>query len=327
MARRPRVQYPDAIYHVMTRGSGRRDIVRDDEDRDRLRDELGQAALRCNWRVYAFVILSNHLHVVLKTPQPNLARGMQAFLSSYANVWLRRHGFSGQIFRGRYRTDLLEDESYLWCVTRHVHLNPVRAGLVEQPRDWAWSSYPGYARKEQRWEWVAYDELLSSCGGTPGGSDPAGSYRRYVSAGLSEPLKSPWTEAHQGWILGSGKFVDRVGAMLRGEPGLRRRPASRPVKGVSLSRVCDAICTLYGVKRSELRRRGNRHPARAALAYLARRRTAATNLELADLLGLSRAESVPNLTRRFRAWVSVDPAVRRQLRRLDEMLDQVRSPE
>jgi len=327
MARRPRIQYPDAIYHVMTRGSGRMDIVRDDEDRNRLRDELGQAALRCNWRVYAFVILSNHLHVVLKTPQPNLARGMQAFLSSYANVWSRRHQFSGQIFQGRYRTDLVEDESYLWSVTRYVHLNPVRAGLVEHPREWAWSSYPGYARKEQRLEWVAYDELLSSCDGTLGGSDPAGSYRRYVTAGLSEPVESPWTKAHQGWILGSRKFVDRVGAMVQGEPGLRRRRASRLVKGVSLSRVCDAVCTLYGVKRSELSRRGNRHPARAALAYLARRRTAATNTELADLLGLSRAESVPNLTRRFRAWVSADPAVRRQLRRLDEMLDQVRSPQ
>ncbi len=87
MARRLRIQYPDAIYHVMARGNGRQDIVRDDTDRDRLRDDLGRAALRCSWCIYAFVILSNHFHMVLKTPQPNLARGMQAFLSAYANVW------------------------------------------------------------------------------------------------------------------------------------------------------------------------------------------------------------------------------------------------
>ncbi|MGO9465543.1 MAG: transposase [Isosphaeraceae bacterium] len=81
MPRRLRPQYPDAIYHLMARGNGRQDIVCDDFDRDRLQDHLGKAASRCSWRVYAFVIMSNHLHVVLKTPQPNLARGIQALLS------------------------------------------------------------------------------------------------------------------------------------------------------------------------------------------------------------------------------------------------------
>ena len=88
-------------------------------------------------------IMSNHLHIVLKTPEPNLARGMQTFLSGYANVWARRHKFSGHVFQGRCRTELIEDETYLWTVTRYVHLNPVRAGIAEHPADWGWSSYPG----------------------------------------------------------------------------------------------------------------------------------------------------------------------------------------
>ena len=127
MARRLRLQYPGAIYHLMARGNGRQEIVSDDADRDRLQEHLGKAAIRCSWRVYAFAIMSNHLHIVLKTPQPNLARGMQAFLSGYANAWARRHKFSGHVFQGRYRTELVEDETYLWTVTRYVHLNPVRA--------------------------------------------------------------------------------------------------------------------------------------------------------------------------------------------------------
>jgi REP-associated tyrosine transposase len=93
MPRRLRIQYEGAIYHVMARGNGRQDIVRDDNDRRRLQEDLGRAAVRCSWRLYAFVILSNHLHLVLKTPEPNLARGMQGFLSSYANAWARRHRF------------------------------------------------------------------------------------------------------------------------------------------------------------------------------------------------------------------------------------------
>ena len=153
MPRRLRLQYHDAIYHVMARGNGRQDIVRDDDDRRRLQDALGRAARRCSWRIYAFVLMSNHLHVVLKTPEPNLARGMQAFLSSYANAWARRHRFAGHIFQGRYRTELVEDETYLWTVTRYVHLNPVRARIVGHPAGWPWSSYPGYARRDRRLDW------------------------------------------------------------------------------------------------------------------------------------------------------------------------------
>jgi putative transposase len=81
MPRRFRCQYPGAIYHLMARGNGRQDIVRDDVDRNRLQEHLGKAAIRCCWRVYAFAVMPNRLHFVLKTPQPNLARGMQAFLS------------------------------------------------------------------------------------------------------------------------------------------------------------------------------------------------------------------------------------------------------
>ena len=117
----------------MARGNGRQNIVRDDVDRDRLQEQLGKAVARCSSHIYAFAIMSNHLQVVLKTPQPNLSRGMQSFLSGYANGWSRRHRFSGHVFQGRYRTELVEDETYLWTVTRYVHLNPVRGLLVDHP--------------------------------------------------------------------------------------------------------------------------------------------------------------------------------------------------
>ena len=113
MPRRLRLQYPDAIYHLMARGNGRQDIVCDDVDRDLLLQHLGRTAVHCSWTIYAFAIMSNHPHIVLKTPQPNLSRGMQAFLSAYANGWSRRHRFSGHVFQGRYRTELVEDETYV----------------------------------------------------------------------------------------------------------------------------------------------------------------------------------------------------------------------
>ncbi len=110
--------------------------------------------------------------------------------------------------------------------------------------------------------------------------------------------------------------------MVRGEPRRERRRESRLIQGPTLARVSEVMRAAYQVDRAELRRRGSRHPARAALAYLARSRTAATNAELATVLGVSRAESVPNLTRRFAGWLATDASVRQQLRRLEEELDQ-----
>ncbi len=168
----------------------------------------------------------------------------------------------------------------------------------------------------------AYDELLASWSGAFGGPDPAGAYRRYVTAGMSEPPESPWKEAYLGWILGSGGFVDRVRAMVRREPRRERRRESRLILGLPLSRISEVVCAHYEIDRSELSRRGSRDPARAALAYLARSRTAATNAELAAMLGLSRADSVPNLTRRFGTLLATDARVGKQLRSLEETLDE-----
>jgi putative transposase len=194
-----------------------------------------EAPSRCSSCIYAFTIVSNQLHVVLKTPRPNLAGGMQAFLSGYANGWSRRHRFSWNVFQVRSRTELVEDETSLWTVTQYVHLNLVRGRLVEHPTAWAWSSYPGCAHRDRRLEWVADDELLASWGGAFGGPEPAWAYRRYVTAGLSEPPESPWTESYHGWILRSGAFIDRVRAMVRGEPRRQRRRESQLVQGPALS--------------------------------------------------------------------------------------------
>jgi hypothetical protein len=120
-------------------------------------------------------------------------------------------------------------------VTRYVHLNPVRAGMVEHPTAWAWSSYSGYAHRARRLEWLAYDDLLASWTGAFGGSDPAGTYRRYVTAGLSEPPQSPWKDAYHGWVLGSGAF-NRPG---QGDGAWST--SSRAAPGVTAHAECAAL--------------------------------------------------------------------------------------
>src|ERR1700751_1523824 len=162
MPRRLRIEYEGAIYHVMTRGNARQDIVHDDDDRRRLLADLERTVLRSGWGLLGFAIMSNHLHLLLKTPRPNRAKGMQAFLSGYA-VWsARRRQRPGHLFQGRYKAEMIEDEAYYWTGSREIHLTPVPTGLVPRPEPWEWSSYPGYAATARRRPWVRYDTLLSA---------------------------------------------------------------------------------------------------------------------------------------------------------------------
>jgi putative transposase len=153
----------------------------------------------------------------------------------------------------------------------YVHLNPVRAHLVEHPADWKWSSYPGYARRRSRLPWVAHDDLLAAWAGEFGGSgsEPETSYRKYVTAGLAQPPESPWSEAFHGWILGSQKFVDRVRALVQVQGQAQREPRREAwqARALPISRVSEVVCAEYGIDEAELSRRGSRQPARAAMAY------------------------------------------------------------
>jgi putative transposase len=109
MPRRLRIEFDGAIYHVMARGNGRQNIVHDGEDRQRLIDDLARTVARSDWQLLSFVVMSNHLHLLLKTPRPNLGRGMQAFLSAYALYAARRRRRAGHVFQGRYRAEMIED--------------------------------------------------------------------------------------------------------------------------------------------------------------------------------------------------------------------------
>jgi REP element-mobilizing transposase RayT len=287
----------------MARGNAGQDIVVDDTDRQRLVDGLEKAVRRSGWVLYGFVIMTNHLHLVLKTPRANLAKGMQLFLSAYANGWARRHSRSGHLFQGRYRTEMVEDETYLWVLTRYIHLNPVRAGMVRSVEDWPWSSYPGYARRRQRLAWVAYDQLLAAWSGEFGRTDPEASYRRFVTAGIKNPPAAPWSQSPRSWMIGSERFMDRLRPLLEGHQPAGLRRGQRLLRGLELGRIIEAVCRHYGIKRSELARRGSRNPARAATAFLARKHSEATLAALVPILGVSRPESVPNLTKRFANWL------------------------
>jgi len=322
MARPLRIEYPGAIYHAMSRGNARQAIFRDDADRQNLLEYLEDSVVRCGWELFSFVFMPNHFHLFLRTPRPNLGKGMQRLLSSYANRFARRHRRPGHLFQGRYKGELIEDEGYFWTVSRYIHLNPVRGKhpLALHPREYAWSSYPGYVDKRKRLSWVAYDVVLDAWQGGMGGKAPASAYSRYVQQGIESPPESPFDKAAHGWLLGSRAFVDRIRKQIKSPRFADEVPRVRTLEAVGVESVFEAVSDHFQVDDEIFRQRGNGHIARAAAAWLSRRVTTATLRELSVSLGLSRPESVSNLTRRMERVLSRDPKLKRDLTRIESAL-------
>ena len=182
MPRRPRLQYPGAIYHVMNRGDRREEIVRDDRDRETFITTLGEVCRKTDWQTHAFCLMNNHFHLVVETPKANLCAGMQWFLGTYTARFNRRHRMSGHLFSGRYKSLIVDGSGngYLKSVCDYVHLNPIRAQLLraEQPlKDYRWSSFGEYLKSpRQRHAWLRVDRLLGEW--QVGGDDASGRLRR-----------------------------------------------------------------------------------------------------------------------------------------------------
>ena len=222
MARPLRVEFADAVYHVMSRGIEGRRICADDLDRELWLEILGRAAERFGWRVLAFCLLDNHFHLFLRTPAAGLAAGMRQLNGDYAGYFNRHHRRRGPLMQGRYRAVLVEDESHWLELSRYVHLNPVRAGLCRRPEDWKWSSYRGYHRPALRQEWLDSASVLAEFGRE--GAKARRAYREYVADGLGRELDNPVSRAVHGLVLGSDEFVKKV-LRLRGAG--RERSADR----------------------------------------------------------------------------------------------------
>jgi putative transposase len=142
MPRPLRIQAEDAVYHVAGRGNSHLPIFLDDRDRQLFLILLGLAVGRYGWHCYGFCLMTTHYHLLVMTPEPNIARGMQWLNGVYAQRFNKRHAHGGHVFRGRYQSTLVEGEGHLVELHRYLPLNPVRAGICKSPREYAWSSYP-----------------------------------------------------------------------------------------------------------------------------------------------------------------------------------------
>ena len=325
MARSIRIEYPGAFYHVMARGNRREAIFRDDEDRRFFLKTLAEACAMTGWRVHGWVLMGNHYHVLLETPEANLVSGMQWLQNTYTRRFNLRHGLWGRLFGDRYKSVAVEGGGYYYeTLLDYVHLNPVRAGLVRPAEgsgvlDYPWSSVAGgYALPpRQRAKWLAAEAGLQAfgCVDTVAGRREFAARldRRAVEEGLEqagvpvaeEDVDARCSHLRRGWYWGSQGFAERV--LKLGEPVLKRvRHRSGRTGGESRAhgkqeaeRLLKAGLEAAGLTPEEVKRLPGSERRKVAIARVIWQQTT-VNLEwLAGQLSL---KSAANASQQMRRW-------------------------
>ena len=230
MARPLRLEFAHALYHVTSRGDRREDIYQDDADRQAWLAVLAKVCKRFNWTVHAYCLMSNHYHLLVETPDANLSAGMRQLNGVYTQLSNRTHGRVGHVFQGRFKAILVDKDHYLLELARYVVLNPVRAGMVQDPAQWPWSSYS--AMLAPSWlpgaDWLATDKLLAYFAPDGQSLDREQAQKRYVDhvrEGIGLP--SVWKALTGQVYLGDEKFMSKISAMAEQSPQGARAGRSR----------------------------------------------------------------------------------------------------
>jgi putative transposase len=237
MARPIRIEFAGATYHITTRGMEDAPVFLDDVDRAQFLAVLGEVVARFGWICHAYCLLHNHYHLLIETPEGNLARGMRQLNGVYTQRFNRRHNSGGNLFQGRYKAVVLERERYLLDMCRDVVVNPLRVKTVKNLLRYPWSSYRATAGMVVAPPWLHTSWVLSQFGRSSKVAQRK--YAEFVAAG--EKLPSPLHQVKAQVLLGNTAFSKKMKALLSGEVSLQKLPrAPRLLKRPSVNALFPA---------------------------------------------------------------------------------------
>jgi putative transposase len=334
MARKLRLQYEGAIYHITARGNGRRRIFRNDDDRQRFLWRLAESCELYDVRIYLVCLMDNHLHLVAETPRGNLSRFMQSVLTGYTVYFNLRHETCGHVMQGRYGAKLVEGNEYLLRLSRYVHLNPVRGSThknlsVKEKGSllnaYCWSTYRGYIDKRERWDFVEYEPTLSLLPGSKKGREEE--YRYFVETGIVGS-EEELTEMMNGLEhVGSKEFrrwadeecKSRKSASMREEDISFREEA----EFIDEERVLRAVASSFKMDPIELKQRQYGCKARPLAARMLCRHAGMNQRGAAEVLGYGTGAAVSIQLKKLQVALATDKKLARQLDRIEKELTKV----
>ncbi|MBI1920387.1 MAG: transposase [Geobacter sp.] len=294
MARKPRIHFPAALYHVMLRGNAGQDIFFEDADRYRFYLLLQEGVERFGHRIHAYCLMSNHIHLAIQVGEVPLSRIMQNIAFRYTR-WINwRRNSSGHLFQGRFKAVLVDGDSYVMELTRYIHLNPVRAGMVRSPEEYPWSGHRAYLGSESI-PWLTSDWVLA---------------RKFVELGKDDGHRP---EFHSGRevdsrLLGDDAFIERILEQTEGKPS----------RQITLKEIIATVCREYEISEKDFTTPGRcRYPseARGTAARLILETGCGTIAELGKLTGRD-PTTLSRVARHLQTKTTTDSSVAERWKKL-----------
>ena len=325
MPRQVRVEYPGAFYHVMARGDRGESIFIDDKDREQILRSLGQVCAKTGWRIHAWVLMSNHYHWLVETPQPNLVAGMRWVQNAYTRRLNHRHKLWGHVFGGRYKAVLVEndlDSDYFGNLWDYIHLNPVRARLVDPKEgvgllDYPWSSLTQVysAGPKRRPAWCATERSFAVFGLKDTVSGRKALIERLEQRAITEEAeKCGWivrdgqslnSTLRRGWYWGGEAFRQKL-LDLAAEPLSRLRNRNRRTTRqwrdhaqVSASDLIRQGLEALELSEDQIKASRGSETRKVSLAWAIARSITVSQSWIADRLNMRSAANVSQQVRRF----------------------------
>jgi putative transposase len=280
MARKPRVEFEGAFYHVILRGNRRQKIFADTRDRVSYLERIEHYRRRFGFIIYAYVLMPNHVHLLIETKRVGLSRIMQGVQSTYTQWYNRRHRTVGHLFQGRYKALLCDRDKYLLELVRYIHLNPYRMRKGLNPWKYRWSSHRAYLG-EKGPVGIETETVLGQMAKRIGQARQA--YLKFMEEGMGEGHEEKYYQATDQRFLGDEDFVERVASRAR-EKEIELRGNRR----VGFERLLQAVAKEYGVSKQALTGTGRQREwieGRRLLVYVAREWGKITTKELGKRLG------------------------------------------
>ncbi len=313
MARPYRLQAEDTLYHIIVRGNERKNIFRRARDYEKYLEYLACAKEKYQCHIYAYVLMNNHLHLLLETSLPNISQIMHYLNSSYSTYFNVKYKRVGHLFQGRYKSVIVDKEEYLLELTRYIHLNPVRAKMVKKPGDYTWSSYQAFIGKRN-------DDLISLKHLKHYNKFTKEQYRQFVES-LSVNEHKLREDMYAGFILGSERFIKAILKECREQVETKDVSFASDINdAIRMDEILTYVCSYYKVDQESIcKARRLRSDARAASIYFVKQYTSCSNGEIGERFGISYS-AVSKMVATVNKRIKEERGYRKEIKELNSQL-------
>lgn len=320
MARPLRLQYENAWYHVMNRGANKQSIFKNNQHRNLFCSLLAKITDDFDIEIHAFCLMSNHYHLLVKTPNGNLSKAMRHLNGVYTQQFNQIENRDGTLFRGRYKSILIDSNEYLLGVSRYIHLNPIEAKICLDPLDYKWSSFRAYAKKNCAISWLKTAAILSLVDENKGRH----AYKKFVSQGLDDAVRNFYEKEQLPSILGDKYFIENQLRKIN-HPESYLTDINRTKLTPSKEHILNCVRKYFHTTHEDLikNQQGKENIKKMIAIYLLRKKGKISHTEIAAVFSNIKSKSISALLNRAIKKLSSKKDLQTHLTALTKLIDEV----